>query len=203
MITFATAPERYKPENGDLLWGATSDWAAPDSNDRADWVQNPDYRDRVSGLKLNVLDGTELDNDILLMCHINPNPMKAMDILEIDRDFFCPYKDPYTGYAVFGIIPTAILSAGWQRMSYMERCEALDDRGCRKVNYIDLAFDSEFVKETYSDHFELTEIQKQMMGSGYTSCCNMHDGHGSRVSAKVKMSNGDWLFVWVWEWYNK
>jgi hypothetical protein len=57
--------------------------------------------------------------------------------------------------------------------------------------------------ETYADIFELSNIQKLMMGSGYTYGCSMHDGDNARVPLKVKMSNGDWLFVWVWEWYNK
>lgn len=217
MITFVDPEKQYKPDCGDLLWGAASDWAKP-HGDEAPCQQ------RVSGLKLNVLDGTEFtDNEILLVSHVNANPMKAMETLEIDQDFFCPIKDPYTGYNVFGIMPVAVLHKGWGLANtYRERCEALDDRGCRKVNFIDLAFDQDFVKETiggggkghrmvkknhhhpaFADIFELGDIAKLMMGSGYTYGCSMNDGSHARIPVKVKMSNGDWLFVWVWEWYNK
>mgnify|MGYP003974326559 FL=1 len=55
----------------------------------------------------------------------------------------------------------------------------------------------------FADIFKLSEIQEQMMGSGYTYGCNMNDGGHARIPAKVKLSNGDWLFVWFWEWYNK
>ena len=203
MITFVDPENQYKPSCGDVLWGAAADWAKPSRG------QKPE-QERISGLKLNQLEGNEFDNEILLVCHVDPNPMKAMDVLGIDKEFFCPRKDSYTGFeGVFGIIPTAVLSNDVNK--YKLLCKPY-------LPFLDLAFDQDFVKETcagggrmlsgksdesYADIFELSDIQNLMMGRGYTYGCSMHDGHGSKIPAKVKMSNGDWLFVWVWEWYNK
>ena len=209
MITIVDPEKQYIPRNGDVLWGAAANWAAPRSFDKPS-------QERVSGLKLNVLDGTEFkDNQILLVSRINVNPMAAMKVIGIGLDFFCPKKDTYTEHeGVYGIVPTAVLSDDVSKYE-KSMMKSINEYGSNQL--VDLALDQEFVKESianggctvegnhlyseYAEVFGLNDIQELMMGSGYTFGCNMHDGSHARIPAKVKLSNGDWLFVWFWEWY--
>lgn len=205
MIEIVKPEKQYVPKIGDVLWGAAADWAKPDD---PDWESKPEYQQRKSGLSLNVLDGTEFtDNEILLMTHVHPNPIKALERLEIDTRFFCPHTDPYTEYKVYSIIPTAVLT---------DRVRKYEPK-LKHLPFLDLTMDQDFVKDHYKGElleknwkrpaiqeiFTLTPIQEQMMGSGYNCGCNMNDGDKSCLPAKVKLSNDDWLFVWFWEWYNK
>ncbi len=207
-IRIVDAEQQYIPENGDVLWGAASDWAG--SHLEEGWEQKPEYQERVSGLKLNVLNGTEFkDNQILMMVWVGQNPIRAAKVLGIDIKFFCAHKDPYTGSKVYGIVPTAILTDDTQKYA-----ESL-----KHIPFQETALDSDFHKEMYGKHtfksrpgkrgqeinelFKLTPIQCQVMGSGYTDGCRANDGSHYQTPAKVKMDNGDWLFVWFWEWYNK
>lgn len=207
-IEFLDPEERYVAKIGDVLWGTTSDWAKPREEG---WEQNPEYQERVSGLKLNVLDGTEFtNNQILMICCVHPNPIRAAEILGLNTEFFCGHKDPYTGAAVYAIIPTAILTDDIHK--YADCLQG--------VPFPELALDSEFAKDMngkqtfkprpfrvdeqeINEIFKLTHIQSLMSGSGYTFGCLQNDGHHYQLPAKVKMDNGDWLFVWFWEWYNK
>lgn len=205
MIEIVKPEKQYIPEIGDVLWGAAADWSEPDD---PNWENDPDYQERKSGLSLNVLDGNEFkNNQIILMAHIHPNPIKALQRLDIDIRFFCQHTDPYTDYSVYGIIPTAILTNDVGK--YEPKLKGLP--------FLDLILDQEFVKHQhkgkwveknwqrpgFQEIFSLSKIQKQMMGSGYNSGCLMNDGDNSCLPAKVKLSNDDWLFVWFWEWYNK
>jgi hypothetical protein len=161
----------------------------------------------VAGLSLNVLDGNEFeDNQILLIAHVNANPIKAVRQLGIDTKFLCPHDDPYTQYRSYGIIPTAVLTKDVSKYK-----DALKNNP-----FADLSLDHEFVKEhyggdtvdskcgpKYNEIFETSQVQTIMLGTGYTYGCSHHDGSHSCIPAKMKLSNGDWLFVWFWEWYNK
>lgn len=191
MIKIVEPEKQYIPKIGDVLWGAATDWAKPEKDEDTS-------QERISGLKLNALDGTEADGELLLACHIAANPITAMKIIGFDPAVFCPYEDFYTKNTAFGIIPTAIISDDVKK--YLPSLK-------KSIAFPDLAIDQEFIKNSYQDDlysvFELTEIQTLVMGSGYTYGYVMGDGNNGCVPAKFKLSNGDWLFVWVWEWYNK
>lgn len=62
-------------------------------------------------------------------------------------------------------------------------------------------------KESLNDHIymelSLSEVEKSFMGHGYSQYILPHDGFGSWEWAKIKLSDGRFLFAIYWEWYNK
>lgn len=206
MIEILEPEEQYIPKIGEVLWGAAADWSDPKRHGNDD---DP-CQERVSGLKFNVLDGSEFQNQILCLLYLDPNPIKAAKKMDVDISFFCKHKDPYTDCEVYGIVPVAVLSDN------IHKYKGLFWEGDANP----LPLDVDFVKESYgkrtfemryrgsrdfeiNEIFKLTPIQTLVMGSGYSYGCSFNDGNHSCLPAKVKMSNGDWLFVWFWEWYNK
>lgn len=126
---------------------------------------------------------------------INPNPWVSLEILEIDCDRFkkaCEYKDFYTGNVAFGALPVAILTKDASK--YKTSC---------KKEWLDGAFDHEWNRHMHKQWWELSEIGKVLMGTGYTDGTTIMDGSGERVLLKAPLDNGDSLLVWCWEWYNK
>jgi translation initiation factor IF-1 len=67
-----------------------------------------------------------------------------------------------------------------------------------------MAFDTEWWRQQKEDDlFTPTRVQKLMLGSGHTIATLAHDGYGKVIKAKIPLSNGDFVLVHVWEWYNK
>ena len=192
MITFQPPDELYVPECGDILWGASSDWAAPEKDEEPSPM-------RKAGLLLNVLDGDEFDkNQILKLGMIHPNTLKAARRCGVGTEVFdwTYHQDPYLPWQVWGMIPVAILSDNIEKYK-----GALQEYA---TPFIDLIMDHEWNKDMNKEELlTIGEITKQLMGSGYSSGCGLNDGHGRRICSKLKMSNNDWLYVTVWEWYNK
>lgn len=191
MITVVQPDKPYKPEIGDVLWGAASNWAAPRGNEKPCPM-------RVSGLMLNELDGyTSTDEWTTFPLNVlTPNPFTALKWLGIDCGYFnnTLHNDPYTLNSVYGIVPSALITTDIHK--YEEGIRA-------NAPFPDLALDIEFVEDTMPFNGEIPFIQSLLMGSGYTSGCNHFDGSHKREMAKVKLSNDDWLLVYFWEWYNK
>jgi len=185
----------YVPDIGDVLWGAGADWSAPEPGE-------PISIERRAALSLNVLDGTEFDNEILLTSNVRAHSIKVMAAMGLDTKWFFPYRDGYTGFKVYGIMPVAVLSDNISK--YKEQLKLSDyalDNEWTKHN-AELVPKS-YNKPAYMDIFELTKVQKHLMGTGFTYVCSGYDGSNSCIPAKMKLDNGDWLFVWFWEWYNK
>jgi hypothetical protein len=192
MITFLPPEKLYVPEHGDILWGAPSDWAAPPEGEEPCPM-------RKAGLLLNVLDGDEFEkNQILKLGMINPNTLKAARACGIITEVFdwAYHQDPYLPWNTWGMVPIAILSDNIEK--YRSTLQEM------AVAFLDLVMDHKWNKEMHKeDLLKIGEITEHLMGSGYSHGCSVNDGHRRRVYAKLKMSNGDWLYVAVWEWYNK
>lgn len=193
MITIIQPDERYIPKFGDVLWGAASDWAG--RNYREGEEPNPM---RVSGLMLNKLDGKEYEeNGIIPLVVVCPNPLQALDFLDIERQYFenTKHKDPYTNQEVYGIVPIALLT---NNPSQYE--QTLTRRRHPRPDYV---VDTNCHKMWEKKTLELTRFGDVLMGTGYSYGCSNWDGNCSQKQAKVNLSNGDWLYVIFWEWYNK
>jgi hypothetical protein len=191
MITIVKPDKLYKPDLGDVLWGAAADWAAPSPEDDPDPM-------RVCGLQLNVAEPDDAEHKVVFLSVVNPNPFRAARALGIDIEWFAGVRhtDPYTEQPVYGVVPTALLTNDTKKY----RNNLLG-----KVPYIDLALDSDYWKEMRRgvEFLEPSDIARLFLGSGYSEGCSIHDGGHELKPAKLKLSNGDWLYVWFWEWYNK
>lgn len=191
MVTILDPERRYKPRIGDVLWGAAADWSAPEKGEKADPM-------RICGLQLNVVDGKEDKSLVIPTRSVDPHPFVALRYLGINPDWFegAKHKDPFTGCTVYGVIPVAVITSDNQIYK-----ESLEKNGHL---FADIILDSEYLKEQYgSELLQLSEIARLFLGSGYSEGCRINDGHNSLQPAKLKLSNGDWLYVWFWEWYNK
>lgn len=190
LIKVVDPDKQYEPD-GDVLWGAAADWSAPRNDEPPDSM-------RVCGLQLNALDGHEHETDIIFFDTVHPNPFRALRYMGIDRKWFdgVRHKDPYTEQDVYGVVPVAVLTDDPEK--YRKSLTG-------NIPFVDLALDSDFCKGQRSEdeHFVLSDIKRLFLGSGYTYGCSIFDGGGHLESAKLKLSNGDWLYVWFWEWYNK
>jgi hypothetical protein len=211
-ITIVEPDEQYVPI-GDVLWGAAADWAAPRDIDEPDPM-------RVAGLTLNVLNGKEAEEHQVIPLGIaNPNTISAVGAFGIDHMWFLKagHKDPYTRYRVYGIVPVALLTDDPKKYEESVQQSPL-------VPFPDLVLDAKWHKEMQKDQLldigdiaellmgtgfkegcllDVGVIAKCLMGSGYSGGCNHLDGSRQRNFAKLKLSNGDWLYVAFWEWYNK
>ncbi len=100
------------------------------------------------------------------------------------------YKCPYTDYDFYGVVPVALIS---------------DDLKKYKIHgNTDYWFDYEYHEQMWGDkRFELNNIQKLLLGSGYTLGTRVNDGSSSVRQTTVNLSNGDCLWVHFFEWHNK
>lgn len=189
MITAVEPDEPYECKNGDVLWGAIAPW----SHKRA---HNP-YR--KAGYLLNRLNGAEFkDHQIIRLTAVDYHPVKALKALGIDPRFISEanHLDPYTRYCVHGLMPSALLTNDTEKYK-----DSLEQSRCV---FIDLCLDSDFNKHMHKEGcFDLNVVGTHLLGTGYHSMCRIGDGYGSLKPAKVKLSNGDWLYVHFWEWHNK
>lgn len=182
--------QQYIPEIGDVLWGAAADWAAPKNGEEPDPM-------RVAGLKLNEVDIDNIQFEIIPLNVIHPNPFVSLRWLGIDTNYFSnsAHNDPYTGARVYGVVPCALLTNNPKQYE-----PTLKESSCP---FPDMVLDTDFIRSICGDILEISEVQLLYMGSGYTQGCSHFDGIKQRKTAKLKLSNNDWLFVYFWEWFNK
>lgn len=193
MITIVEPEEQYVPKIGDVLWGAVADWAKPPEGEEPDPM-------RVAGLMLNVLDGNEVDEwQVIPLGLANPNTISVVEAFGIDHKWFlnAVHKDPYTGYQTYGIVPVALLTDDPKKYE-----ESVLKAPCIPFPY--LALDAGFHRGMQKNFLlDIHDVAKLLMGSGYSEGCNHLDGSRQQKFAKLKLSNGDWLYVAFWEWFNK
>lgn len=144
------------------------------------YVQEPEWEENTQTLPLAV---------------VNPNPWQALRDLDINADAIkSPYKCPYTEYTSFGIVPICLISANL--LNYIEAAE--------RFKQADYWLDYQYHQDLWGDKLlAMTDIQKLLLGSGYTYATGWNDGTPQQVYGKVNLDNGDSLFVYYWEWYNK
>lgn len=125
---------------------------------------------------------------------LDANPWHALKLLGINTTAIKKtYQCPYTGYAHYWIVPVALISDDLKNnYAHFEHWNK---------NYL---FDHEWHEQMWSERrWELQKIQQLLLGSGYTVGTMSNDGFGEVRQTKVKLSNGDYLWVHFWVWYNK
>jgi hypothetical protein len=172
-----TSKNPYTPRIGDLLCGFRKDAGVH--------------------LALEKFTGDLKDYQIIPLACLLPNPWQALGSLQIYVDEIKDIHDcPYTGYAYYSLVPTALLSKN------LEQYEPP-----LGVPFADYAMDAEWHLHMSGNKperlVELTPIQKLLLGSGYTHGTRYLDGHGKTEEGVVNLDNGDLLWVHFWEWYNK
>ena len=185
MITIIEPVKKYEPKIGDILWGACADWSAPQVGDKPDPM-------RDAGLKINALDGKEFESQIIPLYNLSMDPLEALIPLSIDKAFFenVRHIDPYTGFQVYGIMPSAVLTDDTQKYNNLN------------VWNKDIVLDSDWNKRN-KECLGLQLVGTHLMGTGFTYGCQASDGNCTLEQGKLQLSNGDWLFVYFWLWFNK
>lgn len=130
---------------------------------------------------------------IIPLCVVHPNPWIALQQFGIDASAIkTKHKCPYTDYEYFSIIPTALL---------------LNTDYDYKVRHWapDYVMDWEFHKNMWKKEelLRLHDVERLLLGSGYTTCTLSTDGDRSLIQRRVMLDNGDALWCFFWEWYNK
>lgn len=174
MINLIKSENHYKPKIGDLV----CEWFNEESS-------------------LYLVDEPEPNTDkiIPLVC-ASPNPFRVLnEVFDINAmPIIAQYKCPYTHYTHFAIVPVALLINGDEKKY----------EGKVKHHSPDYLMDWEFHKQMVKDRrLELYDIPKLLLGSGYTNMTSHNDGHGRPEQRRVMMDNGDALWCYFWEWYNK
>ena len=169
--------KQYKPEIGDILQGEK--WFEPIGDIR---------QDNLDAVCLGVL-------AVNTWYVLEKLGVKVDDFKEAVK-YICPYLD----HGFFWCMPVA-LCGGIDKYRYKAR-EAFGKM------YADYAFDTKFINHTGDIgrtplDWELSDVTRLWMGSGYTVCTLISDGSRSRVRVRVRLDNGDWILVETWEWYNK
>jgi hypothetical protein len=205
-VSLVEPAEPYKPVCGDVNWGA--------------------------GRFLQPLPDPLVFPGFIVLTNVTAHPFHAMTALRIETaDMMVEgtYQCPYTKYDHFGIVPTAVISENVEAYRPALKhatglpwdADFMLDHDFHRSNHTDeqLAFGdtvllqdvhlsvgatlSQKAYREFPGLFELTSIQKSLIGPGYTSGTLKTDGHGKIKTGKIELDNGDWLFVHFWEWYNK
>ena len=163
---------------------------------------DPIWGDHRFSRMLNELGGDRCDllaeHDVFPITVTSIHPVKALRFFGIDDTWFqtATHKDPCTEQQVYSVVPIALLTKNPEQYREVieENCHSTD------ISHI---MDVEWHNRQGEDILDLPRIGVLLMGSGYTYGCSFRDGHSEVQFAKLKLSNGDWLYVAFWEWYNK
>lgn len=152
------------------------------------------------------------NNEVLpLNTRLMQNPWAIMKCMPFDQEnlrvmrktamYSCPFDEKFVFY---GAIPLVVFSDNIDkyRTEYFSNEE------------YDIYFDSEWTKgmncRVHDMHtgairldFPFSSCQRAYMGHGFTNCTLPSDGSNRIVSAKIELSNGDWLGIKTWLWFNK
>jgi hypothetical protein len=183
MIELVEAKPPYHPDCGDILWEGRT-LLEP-------IVRNSDGH-QIKPLKLCERDKWQPIPLII----VNTNPICALTSLSIDVNILkktCTYVCPYNQYSHLGIVPVAVLSKDANR--YRAPFPNIQS---------DYVFDWEWHMNMLKDDiFKLCDVYYIKLGSGYTEGTSSFDGSGTRRQTTIALDNGDKLWVYFWEWYNK
>jgi hypothetical protein len=163
----------------------------------------PDCGDILSGGEYLVREvkGSEIVGNFLSAQGIEVNPWESIEAMGISTKLLkeaFQYTCPYTENTYYHFIPLAILLI-----------DGHDINMYRKPPYnspsMDYAFDLEWNKErchTFDD-FSMSSVAESMLGHGYTDGTLPSDGSGEHIRVLIELANGDFLFGYCWQWYNK
>jgi hypothetical protein len=130
---------------------------------------------------------------------IHPNSWKALRCLRISAAELAAgrYVCPYTLRTYNGLVPYSVVTVDPEK--YRKAIELVCGRDPVVLDFEYLA--------TLSDNFyaggHVTDVQRLLLGSGYTEGTRMSDGDCRLKKGAVLLTNGDHLQVHFWEWYNK
>lgn len=173
MIKIIEQEKPYKPSNGDLI---------------CDFYEN-------KASKYLVYEETPLIDKIIPFAIVHPNPWIAAQALDINTTpIQVNYKCPYTGYNHYAIVPSALIINDNVQVYKKVKHWAPD-------YILDLEWHQKMIPAL--NLHGLSEIQRILLGSGYTEGTHFTDGSGSIITRQVMLDNGDALLCHLWEWYNK
>ncbi len=134
-----------------------------------------------------------------LLSSVSQNSWKTLVRLGVNCFDFkesVQYECPYNGYIHFWCVPVVIFT---DNLDYW-----LEQHKTPFSNMLkDFAYMKKFFPLKTKNGLPFTKIQRALLGPGYTSATNMDDGSGYLYDAIVALSNGDFLGVKVWMWFNK
>jgi hypothetical protein len=177
MIKIIEAPEKYENDCGDLVCdfdgGKVGKYLSQPLKENKGWQILP----------LGVLD---------------PNPFIALKRLDIDpENIVSKYVCPYTNYEHYSVMPIAVFSQNLKKNYF-------DILAAKRLWNIDYVLDHAWHKKMHGDALlAIADIAKMLLGSGYTHGTMINDGSRSMKVLMAHLENGDLLYNWAWEWYNK
>lgn len=179
MINFVPPQNPYRHPYGEIFAG-----------DHADHVREMQYKEWE-------------DHNLFATSYISPVGWNALlSIRHFDKTAVGQWRDltsyecPYTHRTYYGMIPIGILTK-----DPLQYCPSPD------VWYAKMACDREWNFPngflTSSDLTELNEIQRCVIGPGYTHGTMINDGNSSLHPVVVDLSNGDAVLFITHVWHNK
>lgn len=178
MIKLVLPEVCYMPEIGDVLWPG------------AQYLLSKKHVDDFFSQNVQ-------KKDIVPLCWLNLNPIKALKLLKIDDSVFksSNYQCPYFETNHHGIVPYALVGDKGKLDTYKDKTDSWR-------NWI---FDFDFSSSARGTSLAEgpSDILKLALGSGYTIGTLCSDGSGSIIKGLMKLEDGHYLAVFFWEWYNK
>lgn len=112
----------------------------------------------------------------------------GIDTSSFEQTYLCPYS----GLEFYSLVPMFLISNDLSL--YIKRTE-----------FNDMAFDKEWMwdRQDPNNLFNPSDLNKSMLGSGYTYGCNISDGSNQYLLVAIELDNGDKLICLTWEWFNK
>ena len=173
MIHAVKPAKPYKSKIGDLCWG-----------------------DKKIGKHLQALTSATIRGRKQLRLDMyEENPWEGLALLGVDAGpLKLRYDCPVTGLRFWAVVPYCL----WITDVAAYRVGRLLE------SHYDYMFDTEFADQMFPyTPGEIPHIHDKMLGTGYDSGCRPCDGHGKVIEALAPLENGDFLHLYVWEWYNK
>jgi len=130
------------------------------------------------------------------LSNVSKNPYEALKILDIDAVELkeaSRYQCCYLEQTFYSVVPTWLITKNANKYAFFDK------------HYMrDMYSDQQWMMQTWNYyHKSLGRFEKVMLGPGYTDFFMTHDGSSDGYDALLKLSNGDFVMVAIWHWYNK
>jgi len=175
-VVKARGNQKYKPKIGDILYGEK-------------WFESiKEVEDKLQAVLLGAL--------AVNTWYVLEKLGVQVEDLKKEIEYTCPYLD----HQFYWCMPVALCGD-------IEKYRANAREAFGKM-YADYSFDTSFINHAGGlgenpIKWELSDVTRLWMGSGYTVGTLISDGSRGRQRVSVPLDNGDWIMVETWEWYNK